>query len=190
MSVKLGLLSLLAEHPAHGYGLRAEFEQRTGGSWPLNIGQVYTTLQRLERDRLVEIQESTDDGHVVYRTTEAGAGMASDWFASTVSRQEPQRDELAIKLAIAAASPAVDVRSVIALQRFTTMSALREVTRTKEQALNADDQEVDQQLGRMLAIEAQVFHIEAELRWLDHIETTLIKRSRTIKQSKTMKRTK
>jgi DNA-binding PadR family transcriptional regulator len=58
MSVRFGLLALLAEQPAHGYRLKTAFEQRTGGSWALNIGQVYTTLQRLERDGLARPAES------------------------------------------------------------------------------------------------------------------------------------
>ncbi len=59
MSVRHALLALLSEGPKYGLQLREEFEMRTGEVWPLNVGQVYTTLQRLERDGLVE---SDDDG--------------------------------------------------------------------------------------------------------------------------------
>ena len=58
MSVPHALLALLSEGPKYGLRLQNEFESRTGEVWPLNVGQVYTTLQRLERDGLVE----TDDG--------------------------------------------------------------------------------------------------------------------------------
>ena len=54
MSVRLGLMALLAEGDSYGARLRTEFEERTGGTWPLNVGQVYTTLERLVRDGLVE----------------------------------------------------------------------------------------------------------------------------------------
>ena len=54
MSVRHALLALLSEGPKYGLRLRQEFEARTGEMWPLNVGQVYTTLQRLERDGLVE----------------------------------------------------------------------------------------------------------------------------------------
>ncbi len=54
MSVRHALLALLSEGPKYGRRLRQEFEVRTGEMWPLNVGQVYTTLQRLERDGLVE----------------------------------------------------------------------------------------------------------------------------------------
>ncbi|HKX67810.1 MAG TPA: hypothetical protein VJN29_11345 [Intrasporangium sp.] len=46
MSVKQGLLALLADGPTYGARPRSDFEARTGGTWPLNIGQVYTTLAR------------------------------------------------------------------------------------------------------------------------------------------------
>ena len=54
VSVRHALLALLSEGPKYGLQLREEFEARTGEVWPLNVGQVYTTLQRLERDGLVE----------------------------------------------------------------------------------------------------------------------------------------
>ncbi len=54
MSVRSGLMALLAEGEKYGAQLRSEFETRTGGTWPLNVGQVYTTLDRLVRDGLVE----------------------------------------------------------------------------------------------------------------------------------------
>jgi DNA-binding PadR family transcriptional regulator len=49
MSVREGLLALLAEGPRNGHQLKIEFEAVTGGVWPLNVGQVYTTLDRLAR---------------------------------------------------------------------------------------------------------------------------------------------
>ena len=62
MSVRHALLALLSEGPKYGLQLRQEFEARTGEVWPLNVGQVYTTLQRLERDGLVESDDAGDDG--------------------------------------------------------------------------------------------------------------------------------
>ena len=50
MSIRHALLALLSEGPKYGLQLRQEFEAGTGEVWPLNVGQVYTTLQRLERD--------------------------------------------------------------------------------------------------------------------------------------------
>ncbi len=72
MSVRQALLALLEEGPMYGYQLRSEFERRTGATWPLNVGQVYTTLTRLERDGLVTESGADGEGHVVYEVTDAG----------------------------------------------------------------------------------------------------------------------
>ena len=105
MSVKQGLLALLAEEPMYGARLRAEFEARTGGTWPLNVGQVYTTLARLERDGLVKAAGAADDeGRISYRLTEAGRREVAQWWLSPVDRDSAPRDELAIKLALAVTS--------------------------------------------------------------------------------------
>src|SRR3712207_4287599 len=104
MSIRLSILALLEEAPRYGYQLRAEFEARTGGTWPLNVGQVYSTLARLERDGLVAPVESRDadaGDHVNYAITGAGRREVAGWFATPVERSTPARDELAIKLALA-----------------------------------------------------------------------------------------
>ena len=165
MSVRHGLLALLAEGPSYGYQLRTRLRARTGGTWPLNIGQVYTTLSRLERDGLVEATER--DGQATYRITEAGRAAVADWFTGPVERPAPARDELAIKLALAVGSPAADVRRVVRVQRAATEQGLRELTRLRAAA------DADADLAWTLVLDALVFQAEAELRWLDHCETQL-----------------
>jgi DNA-binding PadR family transcriptional regulator len=130
VSVKQALLALLEEQPMYGYQLRHEFERRTGSTWPLNVGQVYTTLARLERDGLVESAGPADEsGQVVYRLTGAGREEVAAWFTTPVERSRPPRDELAIKLALAVTVPGVDVGTVIQRQRGATMTALQDYTR-------------------------------------------------------------
>ena len=75
MSIRQAMLALLEEQPMYGYQLRTEFERRTGSTWPLNVGQVYTTLSRLERDGLVEGTGSDDEGHLMYRVTAPGLSL-------------------------------------------------------------------------------------------------------------------
>jgi len=164
MSVKHGLLALLRQGPMYGYQLRAEFEQRTGATWPLNVGQVYTTLTRLERDGLVEDAGADDEGHGIFRITDAGRDEVESWFATPVARTQPPRDELAIKLALAVTVPGVDVAAVIQRQRTATMAALQDYTRLKK---DADD------LAWGLVLDSLVFAAEAEIRWLDHCEARL-----------------
>jgi DNA-binding PadR family transcriptional regulator len=175
MSIRQGLMALLAEQPMHGYQLRTEFERRTGGTWPLNIGQVYTTLQRLERDGLAEEAERGEDGTVTYRLTSAGAAEVSNWWETPVSRETPGRDELAIKLALAVTLPGVDVPAVVQRQRTETLRSLQSYTRLKRQT-ESDGSPAD--LAWRLVLENLVFAAEAEVRWLDHVEATLLQATR------------
>ena len=170
MSVRQGLLALLDEAPRYGYQLRAEFESRTGATWPLNVGQVYTTLTRLERDGLVEPAGTGDEGHVYYGITDAGRAAVRDWFASPVERGTPPRDELAIKLALAVTVPGVDVAAVVQRQRTATLRVLQDYTRLKARAL---DEPGGAELAWLLVIDSLIFSAEAEVRWLDTCEARL-----------------
>lgn len=172
MSVRQALMALLELEPMYGYQLRAEFEQRTGTTWPLNVGQVYTTLSRLERDGLVEGTGADDEGHVVYHLTDAGRDEVSAWFTTPVPRSQPPRDELAIKLALAVTVPDVDVAGVIQRQRAATMAGLQDYTRIKRVGtpVTAED---PAGLAWGLVLESLIFSAEAEVRWLDHCEARL-----------------
>jgi DNA-binding PadR family transcriptional regulator len=168
MSVRQGLLALLAERPMYGAQLRTEFEARTGGTWPLNVGQVYTTLARLERDLLVEAAGGPDeDGRIAYRLTEEGRVAVGRWWLTPVDRDDHPRSELAIKLALAVTLDGVDVPAVVQVQRSRTLRSLQDLTRLKRQADAADD------LAWTLVLEHLVFAAEAEVRWLDHVEARL-----------------
>jgi DNA-binding PadR family transcriptional regulator len=169
VSVRNALLALLEQGPRYGYQLRAEFEHRTGGTWPLNVGQVYTTLARLERDGLVEGRGADGEGRVMYAVTTAGRDEAASWFTSPVPRTQPPREELAIKLALAVSVPGVDVGRVIQQQRTATMTALQDYTRLKRRGSGDEPQE----LAWGLVLDSLVFTAEAEIRWLDHCEARL-----------------
>jgi DNA-binding PadR family transcriptional regulator len=172
MSVRQSLLVLLAEKERHGYQLRQEFEQRTGGTWPINIGQVYTTLNRLQRDGLVIETDRQDDGSVVYGLTDRGRAEAEQWWATPVDRATPTREELAIKLALAITSSGIDVRAVLQRQRTESLRALQTYTQHKRRL---PARPVGSELARVLVLDSLVFAVEAEVRWLDHIEQRLIR---------------
>ena len=166
MSVKHAMLALLEQAPMYGYQLRVEFERRTGETWPLNVGQVYTTLARLERDGLVQPtgEDGPDEqGHATYRITDAGRDEVAAWFTTPVTRTQPPRDELAIKLALAVTVPGVDVGTVIQQQRSATMAALQDYTRLKRNATG----EGREDLAWSLVLESLVFSTEAEIRWAE-----------------------
>jgi DNA-binding PadR family transcriptional regulator len=168
MSIKHGLLALLVPEPMYGARLRTEFEGQTGGTWPLNIGQVYTTLARLERDGLVEPLDQPDaEGRHLYRLTAAGRQAVAAWWRTPVERESAPRSELAIKLALAVTVPGVDVAAVVQTQRAATLSQLQDLTRLKRQRSDRVE------LAWSLVLEHLIFSAEAEIRWLDHVESTL-----------------
>lgn len=166
MSVRNALLALVGQQPAGVYRLKQMFEDQTCGAWPLNIGQVYQTMKRLERDGSVVSHQETNAGRdsEVFEVTEAGRAILDEWWTTPVPRENPERDELVMKLAAAAADPTVDVTNLIQTQRRSTLSSLRDVTRLKA---GADEDE----LAWKLILERHIFDLEAELNWLDHIES-------------------
>ncbi|MET7491638.1 PadR family transcriptional regulator [Streptomyces sp900116325] len=174
MSIRHGLLALLERGPRYGSQLRTEFESRTGSTWPLNVGQVYTTLSRLERDSLVVQDGEDDQGHALYSITDGGRTELRNWFETPVDRSSPPRDELAIKLAMAVGAPGVDIRAVIQSQRHHTVRAMQDYTRLKAQAL-ADVPGNRDEVAWLLVLEQLIFQAEAEARWLDHCESRLVR---------------
>lgn len=167
---KYGLLALLAEAPRHGYQLKTAFEGRTGGSWAVNIGQVYTTLQRLQRDGLVEAAGSDGDRHD-YRITEAGRIRLDEWYATPVVAEGPPRDELTVKVLLAVAANDVDVTEIIQRQRKASVEQLQAYTRRKAQADPGRD------LAFLVMLDALIFRTEAEIRWLDASEARISQRA-------------
>jgi DNA-binding PadR family transcriptional regulator len=165
MSVRFGILALLDEAPSHGYHLKTAFERRTGGNWALNIGQVYTTIQRLERDGLVQAQApnraADDDDRREYRITPAGRAQLATWFESPVVPEAPARDELTIKVLLAVAAGDVDVTALLQRQRRASIEQLQAYTRRKAQADPARD------TAFLILLDALIFRTEAEIRWLD-----------------------
>src|ERR1022692_3734706 len=166
VSVRHSLLALLSAGPMHGYGLKTEFEAATGDVWPLNVGQVYTTLGRLERDGPVTA-EAEADGQKVYEITKAGRDELRRWFETPVPREVIPRQELAIKLVFAMRSGVADVTAVVQRQRVATVRALQDVTRLKAAAESSGD------MAWLLMLDALVFQAEAEARWLDMCEARL-----------------
>jgi DNA-binding PadR family transcriptional regulator len=163
MSFRYGLLALLAEEPHHGYELKTAFERRTGGEWAINVGQVYTTLQRLERDGLVE-PTGGDGERNDYRITAAGNAQLEGWYQSPVAPAGRPRDELMIKVLLAVAAANVDVTGLLQRQRRASLEQLQGYTRRKARAHPIED------LAFLLMLDALIFRTEAEIRWLDAAE--------------------
>ena len=161
MSIRHSLLALLKEGPRYGYQLRSEFEARTGDVWPLNTGQVYTTLQRLERDSLVESDDDVEDGRQkTFRITGDGTAELDAWLRTPPDDSVPPRDELVIKVLVAMRLPGVDVAELIQTHRRHLIETMREYTRLKEQAGDDD-------VSLLLVADAEIYRLDAVVRWLD-----------------------
>ncbi len=161
MSVRHALLALLSEGPKYGLQLREEFEARTGEVWPLNVGQVYTTLQRLERDGLVESDDDEDDGpQKGFRITAEGAEELAGWLRTPPDLASPPRDELVMKVLVALRVPGTDVHEVIQVHRRYLVELMQQWTRIKEAEAETD-------LGLALVVDAELFRLDAVIRWLD-----------------------
>lgn len=163
MSIKHSLLALLSDGEGYGYQLRSRFEAITGSTFALNIGQVYSTLSRLERDGLVAAVESGGVDRTAYRITDTGRSELASWWESPVAQADRPRDELAMKIALAVSVPGVDVGAVVQRQRTETMRQLQDFTRLKRQSPAGD-------LAWRLVLDSMIFAAEAQVRWLDHCE--------------------
>jgi DNA-binding PadR family transcriptional regulator len=171
VSVPHALLALLSEGPKYGLQLRQEFEARTGEVWPLNVGQVYTTLQRLERSGLVESEtDAADSPQRRFRTTAEGQAELAGWLRTPPDLAAPPRDELVIKVLVALRVPGVDVTDVIQVHRRYLVELMQQWTRIKEDSADRD-------LGLALAVDAELFRLDSVIRWLDAAEGRLKRES-------------
>jgi DNA-binding PadR family transcriptional regulator len=167
MSVRHAVLALLSEGPKYGLQLKQEFEARTGEVWALNVGQVYMTLQRLERDHLVASDDDGEDGpQRDYRITDAGRAELAEWLGPPPDTGVPPRDELVIKVLIAMGVPGVDVVELIQAHRRRLVEMMQSFTRLKEDA-RADE------VGFLIVADAEIYRIDGGIRWLDSTEARL-----------------
>jgi DNA-binding PadR family transcriptional regulator len=165
VSVRHALLALLSEGPKYGLQLREEFEARTGEVWPLNVGQVYTTLQRLERDGLVESGDAAQDGREktpqkAFRITAQGEQELAGWLRTPPDLSAPPRDELVMKVLVATRVPGTNVHDVIQVHRRYLVELMQQWTRIKEAEAESD-------LSLALVVDAELFRLDSVIRWLD-----------------------
>jgi DNA-binding PadR family transcriptional regulator len=167
MSVRHALLALLTEGPKYGLQLGQEFEARTGDVWPLNMGQVYTTLQRLDRDGLVESDDADEAGpQKVFRITPLGNTELTQWLHTPPDMSVPPRDELVIKVLVALRVPGIDVVELLQAHRRHLVETMHYYTRLKEDAAEDD-------LGLLLVADAELYRLDAMIRWLDAAEARI-----------------
>jgi DNA-binding PadR family transcriptional regulator len=172
MSVRYAILGLLAQHPRHGYELRAAFESVVGGdaNWEVKPAQIYTTLERLEEAGLVErasdLGEGDEPSRRVYALTGPGQAALTEWFAQGVT-PDHQRDEFFVKLMVALASGQADPARIIQTQRAHLYQELHGATTQR------DGYDPHTEMAQILLLDKVTMHLEADLRWLDITEMRL-----------------
>jgi DNA-binding PadR family transcriptional regulator len=174
MGIGMSLLAILDEGPAYGLRLKNEFEARTAGVWPLNVGQVYTTLGRLQRDGLVGgSEEEQPETQKFYAITDAGRARLREWFEQPSREGAPSREELVLKLVMAARHDLGTTATIIQTQRRGLIEVLQDYTKLKR------DAPTDAELGWLFLLDSLIFQTEARVRWLDACEARLSARPRS-----------
>src|SRR5262249_23735239 len=160
-------LALLSQGPKYGLRLQSEFQARTGEVWPLNVGQVYTTLQRLERDGHVETDDTESErSQKRYRITPSGSRELAEWLRTPPELVPPPRDELVIKVLVALEVPGADVHEILQVHRRNVIEVMQRYTRIK--AATAEDD-----VPLALVADAELFRLEGMVRWLDAADVRL-----------------
>lgn len=160
MSIAHVLLGVLADGPGHGYDLKREHDARFPGAKELPYGQVYASLQRLERDGLVEVAETMQGGgpeRTVYALTAAGRTELDGWLSEGEPAGPYAADEL-VRKAVTALRLGADAHGYLTRQREVHLSRMRELLALQDAT--------DDVAGR-IAIDHTVFHLDADLRWLE-----------------------
>jgi DNA-binding PadR family transcriptional regulator len=162
MSLKFGILGLMAEEPLHGYEIKSRFESLLGGAWEVNIGQIYATLQRLERDGLIStVGERGDRGKLAYQLTERGSQEFATWLGQPEAVPSLLHEDFSVKLLLLRRLASDDLATLLNKQRRMQLQHLRDLAAMERGA--RDDGRAD----LALIIKGAILHTEADIAWLD-----------------------
>lgn len=160
MTISYALLGLLEGSVRHGYDLKQSYDRRFGAARPLRFGQVYRTLAQLVRDGLVVeagVEPGAGPDRKRYAITREGVTDLERWLAEPESPQPQLQSVLFTKVVLALLSGR-DAQAYLEAQRAKHMAAMRELTNLRREASTQD----------ALLADYQLFHIEADLRWMEH----------------------
>jgi len=162
MSLRFAILGLIAEEPLHGYEVKSRFERMLGGTWEVNIGQVYTTLQRLERDGLIEASgQRGDRNKLAYRTTPAGRDAFAEWLAQPDDEPQQLREGIYLKLLLATRHGNGLLGGLLARQRAVYLQRLHDLGVLEDRATREGRADL------ALLLRGAILHVEADLKWVD-----------------------
>lgn len=165
VSVAFALLSFLESAPRHGYELKSEYDALFSAGKPLPFGQVYATLGRLERDGRIRLA-AQEAGHgperKCYEITDGGRVDLAAWLAEPVVPDAQAHNALFAKTVLAIRSGR-SADAYLDRQRARHLDRMRELTALKR----------DGDLAVALVADHAIFHLEADLRWIDHARARL-----------------
>lgn len=171
MSLRYGILGLLAERPAHGYDVKTRYEDLLGGTREINIGQIYTTLQRLERDGLIEAEgDRGERGKQAYRVTENGHQALHTWLANPQEEPQQLNEEMYVKMLLSSRLGNSSLDGLLSGQRRIHLQKIRDLSELEQRARRQD------RFDLALLARGAIIHAEAELKWLDVAEVEMRKR--------------
>jgi DNA-binding PadR family transcriptional regulator len=169
MSIRQSVLTLLTLGPSHGYQLVREFERRTDGTWPVTGAQIYSTLERLERDGLVRLLDDSPADQRRFAITDEGRIVVHNWMQEpSLERLGSTRNEMVTKIALALTMPGVDVSAIVGRQRRAVVSQLQELNRARR---GSSSRSGENGLGWAITVDALIFAGEAQVRWLDLVDS-------------------
>ncbi len=174
MSVKYAMLGILAEKDLHGYELKSSFDEKVGDFWSLNYGQIYSTLDRLEKEDLVTHDRQTQDKRPdkkIYSITPKGKKELGEWLSAPVSKVRALRDEFFIKLVFMDKRNPGPVLELIEKQKTLYLKQMNRLTHQKV-ALKKQPKKHDT-LTTELLMDAGLFHAEADIKWLTLCESKI-----------------
>jgi DNA-binding PadR family transcriptional regulator len=159
MSVPFALLGLLEREPSHGYDLKRDYDNYFGRGKPLPFGQVYATLGRLARDGLVvaaEAEPGAGPDRKRYVITGQGVTEVEAWLTEPVEAEPHLQTVLFVKVVLALMLGRSAER-YLDTQRRAHLQRMRELTELKRTGSLVD----------ALLADHSLFHLEADLRWID-----------------------
>ena len=162
MSLRFGILGLLAEQSLHGYEVKNRFESLLGGTWEVNIGQIYSTLQRLERDGLVEPADDRGNrGKLPYHLTATGRRTLDDWLRQPEDEPQQLREGISVKLLLASRLANGNLDRLLVDQRRVYLQRLKDLAGLEREAREQRRDDL------VLLVKGAVLHTEADLKWTD-----------------------
>ena len=167
MSIKFAMLGILAERDLHGYELKSSFDEKVGDFWSLNYGQIYTTLDRLEKEDLVTHDRQTQDkrpDRKIFSITPKGREALQEWLSTPVNRVRALRDEFFIKLVFMDRNNPAPILDLIEKQKTLYLKQMNRLTHQKVE-LKKGPKDADL-LTTELLMDAGLFHAEADIKWL------------------------